>query len=72
MLLYSLVVLWFAEHGHALYKPVERPWYRQKRRPSFEDALTTLRRACLKQTLFEQGISEEGVLETLAPLVLAA
>lgn len=48
MLLYSLTVLWFAQHGHALYKPPCRPWYRHKVRPSFADMLATLRYACLR------------------------
>lgn len=48
MLLYSLTVLWFAQHGHGLYKPPGRPWYRHKVRPSFADMLATLRYACLR------------------------
>lgn len=51
MLLYSLVVLWFARIGHALYRPLERPWYRTKVRPSFADMLRTLRRESLLATI---------------------
>jgi hypothetical protein len=50
MLLYSLVVLWYAKHGHAAATtrwPV-RPWYRHKMCPSFEDMLVSLRRASLR------------------------
>jgi hypothetical protein len=39
-------VLWFAQHGHLLYKPPCRPWYRHKVRPSFAGMLATLRYAC--------------------------
>lgn len=48
LLLYSLVVLWFARAGHGLYQPLVRPWYRTKRQPSFADMLTTLRRESLR------------------------
>jgi hypothetical protein len=47
LLLYSLVVLWFAREGHPLYRPPTRPWYRKKTRPSFADMLLTLRRESL-------------------------
>ena len=43
MLLYSLVVLWFAREGHRHYAPPHRPWYRGKAAPSFADMLATLR-----------------------------
>ena len=43
MLLYSLVLLWFASTGHRFYRPLVRPWYRSKSRPSFIDMLATLR-----------------------------
>ena len=51
MLLYSLVVLWFARDGHILYRPLDRPWDRTKSKPSFADMLTTLKRASLHETL---------------------
>jgi hypothetical protein len=44
MLLYSLIVLWFASEGHRHYTPLLRPWYRTKRSPCFVDMLATLRR----------------------------
>jgi DDE superfamily endonuclease len=44
LVLYSLVVLWFDETGHTLLKFPERPWYRRKREPSFQDMVTALRR----------------------------
>ena len=43
MLLYSLVVLWFAREGHRHYAPPPRPWYRTKAAPSFADMLAALR-----------------------------
>ena len=44
MFLYSLTVLWYAEHGHDHLQFPERPWYTRKSEPSFADMLTTLRR----------------------------
>jgi hypothetical protein len=54
MLLYSLIVLWFARVGHALYRPLVRPWYPKKVWPSFADMLRTLRRESLLATISEQ------------------
>lgn len=49
MLLYSLITVWFARVGHALYRPLHRPWYTTKTRPSFADMLTTLKHACVRE-----------------------
>lgn len=43
LFLYSLMVVWFHQVGHEFVKFPERPWYRQKREPSFADILSTLR-----------------------------
>jgi SRSO17 transposase len=44
LLLYSLVVAWYHQIGHAWVQFPDRPWYRRKREPSFADMLSTLRR----------------------------
>lgn len=44
MLLYSLVVLWFIEEGHAHAVGRDDPWYRRTGRPSFRDMLAAWRR----------------------------
>jgi hypothetical protein len=44
LVLYSLIVTWFHQHGHQHVRFPHRPWYRHKREPSFADMLTTLRR----------------------------
>lgn len=49
MLLYSLVVVWFARGGHAFYQQPYRPWYLQKARPSFADMLATLKQESLRE-----------------------
>jgi hypothetical protein len=52
MLLYSLIVLWFAGAGHRGWRPVDCPWYRSKTAPSFADMLSTLRRQSLREQVF--------------------
>ena len=47
MLLYSLILVWFARDGHRCYRPPTRPWYPTKTQPSFADMLLTLRRESL-------------------------
>ncbi len=44
MLLYSLIVLWFAREGHRRWRPLDCPWYVSKAQPSFADMIATLRR----------------------------
>ena len=51
LFLYSMTVVWFHEVGHSLVKFPERPWYRQKREPSFADMLTTLRQASYEEKI---------------------
>jgi hypothetical protein len=48
LLLYSLIVLWFAREGHDYYLVPNRPWYRTKTQPSFADMLATLKCESLK------------------------
>jgi hypothetical protein len=43
LFLYSMIVVWFHTLGHRLVKFPERPWYKNKKEPSFADMLTTLR-----------------------------
>ena len=44
LVLYSLIVAWFHQVGHRYLRFPDRPWYPQKKEPSFADMLTTLRR----------------------------
>jgi hypothetical protein len=52
MLLYSLIVHWFALEGHRHYRPLHRPWYPQHKHASFADMLATLRRVSLREHIF--------------------
>jgi hypothetical protein len=38
--LYSLIVLWFHQHGHCQVEFPDRPWYPKKEEPSFADQLS--------------------------------
>jgi hypothetical protein len=51
MFLYSLTVLWYAQHGHEHVRFPERPWYPHKSEASFADMLTTLRRVSWEDKL---------------------
>lgn len=60
MLLYSLIVLWFAKEGHRRYRPLDCAWYTSKQQPSFADMLATLRRASIRRTIFSLGLRGPG------------
>ena len=63
--LYSLTVLWYAEHGETLRGTwfVKRPWYRRKRSPSFADMLATLRQASWVEASFLDPAPRPGSQE---------
>jgi hypothetical protein len=50
LLLYSVVVLWFAAEGHRHYRPRRGRWYPAEPQPSFAEMLATLRQQCLEAT----------------------
>ena len=60
MLLYSLVVLWFAGEGHRNYQPLDCPWYASKADPSFADMLAALRRQSVKQKILSLALRGPG------------
>jgi hypothetical protein len=74
MLLYTLVVLWFAREGHRDWRPLECPWYTSKTEPSFADMLHTLRRLSLRQKVLSMALHGPGsrkiqqLLENVAAL----
>lgn len=68
MLLYSLIVVWFAHHGHRHWQAPERPWYRSKRGPAFVDMLDTLRAQTLHSNIISLGLRGPGsrkIIQTL-------
>lgn len=60
MLIYALIVAWFADCGHRFWTAPERPWYRSKRGPAFLDMLDTLRRESLRTEVFHTGLAGPG------------
>jgi hypothetical protein len=79
MLLYSLVVLWFAREGHRHYAPPPRPWYRGKAAgpagASFADMLMTLRCQSVKREVLSMGLHGHGsrnIVKTLIHVVSQA
>lgn len=60
MLLYSLIVLWFAEEGHRAWRPLDCPWYASKVQPSFADMLATLRRLSVRQQVLSLAVRGPG------------
>jgi hypothetical protein len=77
MLLYSLVVLWFAREGHRHYAPPPRPWYPAKRKAaaSLADMLAALRGQCLRAAFSSNSAPRQGSqkwLESLLGVLRAA
>lgn len=60
MLLYSLILLWFAKEGHRHYQPVYAPWYQNKSHASFGDMLATLRREGVREQVSALAPSGKG------------
>lgn len=71
MLLYSLIVLWFAAEGHRHYRAPIRPWYTTKRHPSFADMLATLRRMSLQQEVSSLRLTGRGSRKIIKTLLQA-
>lgn len=72
MLLYSLIVVWFARFGHKVYRSLPRPWYPQKKHASFADMLRTLRRESLVATISAKVGAEHVPQNLIDQLIFAA
>jgi hypothetical protein len=74
MLLYGLIVYWFATKGHQQFRRTERPWYTRERQPSFREMLAALHHESITQQLSQLPLSGPGfqkikqTLQTLARL----
>jgi hypothetical protein len=74
MLLYSLIVKWFATAGHRHYRPLCTSWY-TKPHASFGDMLATLRRLSLREQTFAWGLHGPGsqkIQQTLENMISLA
>jgi len=65
MLLYSLIVLWFAAEGHRHDRAPPRPGYRSKSCASFADMLRTLRCQSLRAQVLSLGLRGRGLRNVL-------
>jgi hypothetical protein len=63
LVLYTLIIVWFHKVGHRFLSFPDRPWYRQKKEPSFADMLTTLRRQSWNEH-FSRVLRQGGVAKT--------
>jgi len=73
MLLYGLIVYWFATVGHKHFRRFPRPWYTRKRNASFREMLATLRMKSISEQLSQLSLSGPGsrkVKQTLQNLAL--
>jgi hypothetical protein len=61
MLLYSLIVLWFAKVGHRRFRRPNCPWYTTKRRASFADMLATLKRESVREQVLSTPLRGWGL-----------
>ena len=69
MLLYTLIVVWFAEEGHQHLTFPKRTWYPGKRRASFADMLRTLRLQSLREGFLKTPAWDQGSRKTLQALL---
>jgi hypothetical protein len=71
LIAYSLVILWYALHGHSsrAAKLPCLPWYTHKAGVTFSDMLATLRRASWRQRLLDPAATTADLRKSLRPLV---
>lgn len=60
MLLYTVIVHWYASEGRRHENLIVRPWYTRKSVASFADMLATLKRISLRQRISTLGLSGRG------------
>lgn len=73
--IYSLTVVWFHKIGQLHVELPHRPWYPQKKWPSFADMLTTLRRLSFEEKLTRHknsgGVQRHAIAQSTDFLSLA-
>ena len=67
--LYSLVWFWHLTAHQRKPAWIPHPWYPEKSRPSFADALATLRRALWQQSIFSQSDAESDSDKNMIHLI---
>jgi hypothetical protein len=69
MLLYSMIVIWFARVGHKAVAFPYRPWYVRKSSVAFIDMLRTLRRESLREQFIQPRQSPTHMKKTVESLI---
>lgn len=64
MLLYTLIIHWYALEGRHHERLSAQPWYTRKSQASFADILATLKRLSLRQRISAIGLSGRGSRKT--------
>jgi len=72
LLLYSLIWTWYLTHGHRSIRFHIPSWYRQKKRPSFQDALSALRKTIWRSRLFPKSGNTPAPTTIIQTLIEAA
>jgi hypothetical protein len=79
LLCHSLLIIWYARHGHATtdvaHRRTSAPWYRSKTGPSTLDILTSLRRQIIAARFLPSSprpATTEEILEVQQAWALAA
>ncbi len=65
MLLYSLMVIWFARVGHTLHRQLVRSWCPTKMRASLADKRMTPQCACLRREEVSTRLAKARLPENL-------
>jgi hypothetical protein len=68
LLLHGIVWVWYVHGGHRSAPLRVTPWYTHKERPSFQDAISALRRTLWRSRLFPKfgrRTAPAGIIETL-------
>ncbi len=65
MLLYSLIVYWYATQGHKKANLQIFPWYTRKTNVSFADMLALLKSLSIKQRISKLGLKGTGARKTV-------
>jgi len=68
MLLYTLLIAWFAQEGHHLRFP-HRPWYVRKKSIAFVDMLRTLRHESLRERFIQPSANATPIQKTIEYLI---
>jgi len=71
MVLFSLIVLWFAAEGHRHYRAPWRPWYRTKAGVGFADMLNTLRIQSVRHQVLSLRLVERSHKKLMKTLLHA-